>query len=578
MKSLQEINSLANVIKSMVKEARESDSIKKAQSNISNDINEFKNSKIPQKLLKDLINWNVFIIQAGKEVINSEEVKFIVTSFKESDKGKKVIENVDTIEDMIPEKVRIECLNYRHWCMNWFYMIRMGVTAPLPVITGLLQYPWIFDLLKFNRMATAYVEGRYGANVEMIQDTLSYMVRDCCKRIQYFLVHPGEIAYNQNMVPSEILMAMEVHTFVPEFQSCILPKLDQNSGIKYFDASEHKGLAGDTCSMPRYTAGVALEDELPSAQCILTSNLPCDGGLASYETIQAKLGNIPTYHLNVPYNFRDDESQHAFAEDLKNLIKFLEENTGHKMDWDKLREVCNNYNRMVEAELEMWELAKLPNTPISNDALQCTHAWNFNFTSGEKEAAEFQKKILKKATKAYKKGKTSFEKMRYRTIVWAPPPPMYAHWWNWLERCWGIATVMDMETNGAMEYIDTSTPETMLKGLSRRYMWGTMAKHTRGPSKNYLEDVIQASKDFNVDFVILPAHVGCKNSMSMESMLREGLRKINVPLCVFKYELLDNRVASRQQIRDQISKFMTEVMHAEPLDPSLLVIDDGDKW
>ncbi len=574
----EQVAMLKNIVSEMVKEARNTDISKKSKAKLKEDINNLKASELPKQLVKDLIKAHKIRKQLINEMLKSDEANFIKTVVKESEQVKKVTQKIDTISDAIPGKIKIEYINYKHWCMNWFYMMRMGATAPVPVISGLLKYPWIFDLLKFNGMTTAYVHDRTGANVEMVQDTLSYMVKECCRKIQYFLENPGKIIYNQNMVPAEVLIAMGFETFVPEFQSCILPKLDQNCGFKYFDATEHAGLAGDTCSMPRYTAGVALLDELPPAQCILASNLPCDGGLAAYEVIQAKLGGIPTYRLNIPYNFRDDKSQRVVAEDLKNLVKFLEENTENKMDWDKLKEVCENYNGMAEAAMGLWELAKLPNTPVCNDALQATHAWNFNFTSGALEATEFQRKILKKATKALNKGIPAFENMRYRTIVWAPPPPMYAHWWNWLERCWGIGSVMDMETNGAIEYIDTSNVDTMLRGLARRYMWGTMAKHTRGPGKNYVEDVYQASIDYKADFVILPAHVGCKNAMSMETMLRDELRKIDVPLCVFKYELLDNRLASRQQIRDQISKFMTEIMHAEPLDSNLLVIDDGDAW
>ena len=57
--------------------------------------------------------------------------------------------------------------------------------------------------------------------------------------------------------------------------------------------------------------------------------------------------------------------------------------------------------------------------------------------------------------------------------------------------------------------------------------------------------------------------------------MKEECRKRNIPFCVFRFDLVDSRVTSRQKMREQISKFMVDVMKAEPLDPSLLTIKDG---
>lgn len=580
MKSLAEISTLVKVGTSMVEEAKKSESLMKAKAELKDDINSIKNSEIPKKVILDLVQRHRVRTEAIKAMLNSDEAQFIKMAAKESDKVKKITGNLENIEDLIPEKLKLEYINYKHWCLNWFYISKMGLSAPLPVVKGMLKYGWIYDLLKINSMTNMYLEGRSGANVEQVNRQISYIVKETCEMLQFGLSNPDKVILMENMVPKEILVAMGLRSLVVETPGAILPKLDQFTGLRYLDAAEDKGLAGDTCGLPRFTTGVSLLDEVPDGRCIVTSNLPCDGGLASYETIQERLGGIPTYRLNVPYNFREDKSQEEFAEDLKGLIKFLEENADGKMDWDKLREVCTNYNELAEAEIERWELIKLKNTPISNDALWFPHYWNLNVSSGTKETTKHHKKLLELAKKAKGKGQAAFPNMKYRIVMWNPPPSGYGHLWNWLERCWGIACVMDLETCGNMEFIDISTPETMLKGLGRRYMWGTMAKHTRGPADNMIGDFVTSIKEFKADFVMYPAHIGCKNSMSMEVMLKEECKKLNVPFCTFKYELLDNRVASRQEIRNQISKFMTDIMHAKPVDESLLIINDGeeDHW
>ncbi|MEG1799294.1 MAG: 2-hydroxyacyl-CoA dehydratase family protein, partial [Synergistaceae bacterium] len=83
---------------------------------------------------------------------------------------------------------------------------------------------------------------------------------------------------------------------------------------------------------------------------------------------------------------------------------------------------------------------------------------------------------------------------------------------------------------------------------------------------------------FSADFVIIANHIGCRNSMGMSGITHETARERDIPLCIFNYELMDSRVCSRQGIRNQISEFMMNVMHAEPLDASLLKIEDSESW
>ena len=67
---------------------------------------------------------------------------------------------------------------------------------------------------------------------------------------------------------------------------------------------------------------------------------------------------------------------------------------------------------------------------------------------------------------AYAKKQRQVKKARFRCVQWNVPTFTYATFWNWLERCWGIECVMDLETYGRLSYIDTSTEESV-KGLGK---------------------------------------------------------------------------------------------------------------
>ena len=584
MKDFKKLKMLINVGKSMLDEAKKSEASKRAGIDIKADLKKVINAEMPKKLVKDIVLSHKAKIDSLKEMLNSDEAAFIKMAATGSEPGKKVAmatekvaNGVEILEDLIPEKIRIEYINYKHWCLNNYYMAKMGLSAPIPFISGMLRYTWIFDLAKANSMTTNYVQGRSGANLKQVQKHMTFMIKEMCDMLIYALQYPDEVVLKQNLVPPEIVRAMGLQCMLPELPALVLPRADQFSGVQYLDQAEAKGIGVDTCGLPRFTAGVALMDEVPLGKCIISSNLPCDGGLASYEAVQQSVGNVPIYRLSVPYDFRNDDSIDMFVEDLKGMIEFLEENTGHTMDWENLRHSCENYNNMVECELERWELAKTDNPPQTNDALWFAHYWNFIMTTGSDSTTKHHKELMELSKKAFKKGQPSFPNMKYRAIVWNPPPYGYGHMWNWLERCWGVGSVMDLETYGDMEYINTTSPESMLRGLGKRYMWATMAKHTRGAAENMLGDLQRAIEEFKPDFIIYPAHMGCKNSMSLESTMKEQCKKMGVPFCIFRYELLDSRVTSRHDIREQFNKFMTETMNAKPLDARLLQIDDSNE-
>ena len=79
------------------------------------------------------------------------------------------------------------------------------------------------------------------------------------------------------------------------------------------------------------------------------------------------------------------------------------------------------------------------------------------------------KRVHKLMTEAYEKRLPCSAEMRHKALVWSCPANYYTNFSNWLEQCWGIVSVMDMETHISQVIIDTSTPETMLEGVALTY-------------------------------------------------------------------------------------------------------------
>lgn len=477
----------------------------------------------------------------------------------------------------VPTKLHDEWIRYKYFWKNNIYSGKMVMTAPIQAMQALLNYSWMFDMLKANGQHRRITQDRSGPLLEASALAYSKTSKAVTQIFSDTFKYPERTILMENMVPPEIPWAMGLNTFVVESVARLLALMDQHGVHRYLDVAENSGLPTDSCGLNRTTMGTILAEDLPQGQAIISSNLPCDGGMTSYAKLE-KMSGLPIYRLDVPYNFKDDKAMDFFAEDMRGMITFLEQHTGAKMNWDRLREICDNYNKSIEIESDTFDLLRHDPAPLTGECTWQAHYVYQNAYPGTQDAIDMFKKINDLAHTNLREGKPSFPDMRYRALLWNPPVNCYPGIWNWVEQAWGVGILMDMETYGYMEFVDTSSNEAMLKSLGKKQMWATMARHSRGPVENFFNDIWKAVEVFQADILFFAAHLGCKSSMGMVGVLRDECRKRGIKLCVFDYELMDSRVVTRQGIRDQINDYMKNVMKAEPLNPDLLVLDDSNDW
>jgi hypothetical protein len=97
-------------------------------------------------------------------------------------------------------------------------------------------------------------------------------------------------------------------------------------------------------------------------------------------------------------------------------------------------------------------------------------------------------------------------------------------------------------------------------------MNGPMARHTRGPAENYMDDIFYIHKQFDLDMLWVAGHIGCKNTQALNGILREKCREAGLPLLIIDYDLSDPRIVPREGIINQIDHFMENIMKAKRLD------------
>ena len=348
-----------------------------------------------------------------------------------------------------------------------------------------------------------------------------------------------------------------------------------------------QGLAADVCPMPEAEAGVSMDDDAPIlGKCAVQCNTTCDGSLLSNGLISRRLINldhIPVFQLAAPLRHREDDVQDYAAQEIRNAIAFIEENTGEKWDWKHYFECARRVNYATECRKEWLEMNRTDYPQVFGGNLALYTETNYMAICGKDPNFEkADRKITELARKAYAKKKKALPEYRHRAIVWGVQSHYYFDFLVWLQNCWGIVPLTDMLSMvSTRELVTEDTPENR-ETAYYDMAWLTenmiMRNRTHGGYKVLLDELWEFVEEYNADMVILWEHQSCKALDGMHGQFEEKARAKGIPLVWVTHDLFDPRIVSRQGVRDQFNTFMRTVMNEEPLDPSLETLSDEESW
>ena len=178
--------------------------------------------------------------------------------------------------------------------------------------------------------------------------------------------------------------------------------------------------------------------------------------------------------------------------------------------------------------------------------------------SGQPEVTALLKMMLKDAEDKIKAGIGAIPNEQIR-ILWADlAPAWHEELSKWLAEEWSANVVMDFQGYTPYEAIDTSTVDNMLMGIAKRATSEVpMIRQARGTVDIFLEDITRIVKDYSIDLVIFPGHMGHKDQSASISFLHQLCRDLNVPLLALTTSLFDERYMPMVNVKKQISEFIT---------------------
>jgi benzoyl-CoA reductase subunit B len=329
--------------------------------------------------------------------------------------------------------------------------------------------------------------------------------------------------------------------------------------LDFIDTAEASGVPSDCCSADKLAVGAIRKGLYPEPACCVGINTPCDAQVMGTQ-VMAELSGKPFFLIDVPYYHNEETIRHVAAQ-LKELVPFLEEHTGRRLDYDRLKEVCELSNTMTETIWEWLEWRRHVPLAQSSKLVAFTLVLQILFT-GSEQGIDIAQGLLREARERTQRAERFFEE-RVRAVWYQDPVWTDLQIYDWFERELGLTVPIDVFGYYAHEgLIDTSTPESMLYGLARKLVnCHPMARQFRGSIDVYIRDFMHLHETWKADCGIFAGHIACKHAWGGIGLFKEACRKAGIPLLIFEFDMFDPRVTPYEDVYFEIERFVNEVVY-----------------
>lgn len=480
--------------------------------------------------------------------------------------------------------------HYACWLKNLGYMGAMVAKSPTRVLKGMWEYRWMASFLGTFAFIDRCLEGYRGPTLRIGDMHMNTIVKSVTGKLGTILANDkrfGEAKDSDRLIgidetlpplfmagfPNLIPIAMQ--TF-PEFLIC---DIDQQLEPHYIDVAESFGLPADVCSRCSAETGVAIDDDFPIyGKAVLITNMPCNASEAT-SMFQTRRFGLPDFPFMLPM-IHSEPAAHPYTEQmLRDAIAFIEEQYGERYDWDALFEKAKNMNEQNLYELQKWDYFKTPYSPLTGISETLYRLYGWASVNGlEEHFTKTDRKVMKIMRKCYEEQFVPYGgKTRHRAFLWAPSAVYYTDFPTWIQNCWGINIVLNMDSTMGYNMIDTEDPDQAIKDLALFMERGVMRHHAVGGWEN--ANALWAwAENFNCDFILFNDNVACKGMNGVHGMMEEQARQKGIHFLFVEHDLEDCRTIPRREMRKQVNNYMSVVLGETPLDETLVDFDDSEAW
>jgi len=356
--------------------------------------------------------------------------------------------------------------------------------------------------------------------------------------VAHTVFFPAEIIYAMGLVP----MHTETTTWtISLFTGDCSDMLSKGAEL---------GLAAEICTPHRGLAGAYALGDLPRPDAIVWSNMVCDNTAKSGELIM-EICNCPGFFIDRPFKDSEYEVKYLVGE-LEDMILFLEEKSGRKMNWDKLSEIVANMDRQIQLVREVNELRKTVPTPFHFQGFLELVSSDY-LCPGQPEAIEYLEALKQELTDMVKEGKGAVSNERFRLMTLFLPPMYLMGFLEKISQEYGVVSVVEpFFTYWGEGRLDPAKPlESVAK---KNYMIPEMRMY--GPMDDRaLNSIVDCAKKYKVDGAIYYADVGCRHTCATIKLFKDTLNDIDIPVLTLDCDVVDPTATSEEEVRDKLEQF-----------------------
>ena len=272
-------------------------------------------------------------------------------------------------------------------------------------------------------------------------------------------------------------------------------------GSQFWVPGGEKVLPTNTCPLIKASVGARLDRTCPFFRIadMYIGETTCDGKKKAWEILGE---DVPVHVMDLPQMKREKDIK-AWAEEIKELKKVIEEFTGNKVTAESLNESIKLINNKRKALSRLYECRKADKVPISGrDALVISQ---IAFYDDPARFTQMTNKLCDELEQRIKDG-VSVVKEGTKRILLTGTPLAVPNWklHNIIETSGAVVVCEEMCTG--TRYFENLVDETkttideQIDALANRYMGINCACFT--PNTGRIDDIIRLAKEYKVDGVI----------------------------------------------------------------------------
>ncbi len=385
----------------------------------------------------------------------------------------------------------------------------------------------------------------------------------------------------------EILAAMDiVQVYTENYAGLCAVKREAE---EYMNRARAEGYSDLLCGYAQVGIGFdALRHELggmppdapdggmPEPDMLLGSSMGCDPRWKWYQAL-GRYKDTPIYNIDVLMPPSDanmeairEHSVRYMAEELRGLVVFLEEQTGRRMDYDRLRALVGQVEETRMWWRKAYELRKALPCPMSTQdhfTLFVPH----HMMLTDSFTLEFYKGLYEELKERVDGGRGVIDEEKYRLIWGVGIPPWHSMYvldvFLEYDAVFAAETAYMVPEHFEMP-ADVSDP---LEVIALRAFERNTALQRRGQEAGGIPPLAQAHleriRDFSIDGVVMHITRSCRASTMGQMLVRNVIndRYPGMPVMFMESDMIDHHAYSEGDTRKRIDVFMEMVAEYKKL-------------